>query len=507
MAATLATGTAVASSSAAASAAPSRGRAVTHAVRTHAHARALVGSSAARSRTKALAKVRPGSIWTLQLSGDGCESDSFATHHAFSDAVADSSGDLGTYKGTKKLTMTWTAGTAAGEVFKATWSKTTGIYEGTYSRSDQSVSAVLVPAAAGGCALVTTAPASTSIALGASDSDTATVTGEAGITPTGNVHFYACAGDTDPCTSSTPGVVDMGLDPVTGKSSTATATSGSYTPSATGSYCFLAVYEADGHYSTTSDGSTADECFSVGLTTPEVTTAPTTATITLGASDTDTATVTGTDGITPTGRITFYVCPESGSSVTPCTTAAAANGGADLGATSVSGSAGTATTISASYTPSAVGTYCFLGVYTGDSNYSSASDGSTTDECFAVTSATSPELTTKPSEAEVNQGGADADTATVTGSGGVTPTGSITFYACGPTTSPTACTDANDSEVGSPVTLSGSGNVATAISEPVQAAAQGYYCFLATYAGDSHYSAASDGSTASECFEVGPKGP
>ena len=49
------------------------------------------------------------------------------------------------------------------------------------------------------------------------------------------------------------------------------------------------------------------------------------------------------------------------------------------------GSGGTATATSPAYTPTATGTYCFLGVYSGDTNYSAASDGSTTRECFTVT--------------------------------------------------------------------------------------------------------------------------
>jgi hypothetical protein len=77
----------------------------------------------------------------------------------------------------------------------------------------------------------------------------------------------------------------------------------------------------------------------------------------------------------------------------------------------------------------ATGTYCFLGVYSGDTNYAGASDGSTTRECFTVTPAT-PGVTTTPANVPITVGGSDSDTATVTGTAGVTPTGSVTFYVC-----------------------------------------------------------------------------
>ena len=69
-----------------------------------------------------------------------------------------------------------------------------------------------------------------------------------------------------------------------------------------------------------------------------------------------------------------------------------------------------------------------------------------------------PELTTKPATPFIATGASETDTATVTGDGGITPTGSVTFFTCGPTPNPTACTAANDSELGGPVGLAGSGD-------------------------------------------------
>ena len=161
--------------------------------------------------TKPPAKVKAGSVWTMQPTGGVCQSDTFATHHKFSSAVSDGTGDAGTYKGSKKLTMTWTAGTAIGETFKGTWTRNIGEYIGHYGDGGQSVAAVLAPVANGGCPgskttpVVTTAPAQSSVAVNGSNTDTATVTGSGGVTPTGSVTFYVCAGDTDPCTTERGG--------------------------------------------------------------------------------------------------------------------------------------------------------------------------------------------------------------------------------------------------------------------------------------------------------------
>ncbi len=340
---------------------------------------------------------------------------------------------------------------------------------------------------------VTTAPTSGTIILGGSDSDGATVTGVLGITPTGSIHFYVCPGNANPCTAGTAGVVDLGTVTLSGSGNTATATGPSYTPAATGIYCFLGVYSGDGNYAGASDNSTSRECFTVTMATPTVTTAPTSGTIILGGSDSDGVTVTGVSEITPTGTVTFYVCGPF-TTATACTTA-----GTKLGSVGLSGSGNTATATGPSYTPAATGIYCFLGVYSGDGNYAGASDNSTSRECFTVTMAT-PTVTTAPTSGTIILGGSDSDGATVTGTDSVTPTGTVTFYVCGPFTTATACTSAG-TKLGS-VGLSGSGNSATATGPSYTPAATGIYCFLGVYSGDGNYAGGSDGSTTRECFTV-----
>jgi hypothetical protein len=349
-------------------------------------------AAAIGAKTKAPAKVKAGSLWTLQPDGGVCQSDSFATHHKFASALADGSGDAGTYKGTKKLTMTWTAGTATGEVFKGKWSRTTGDYTGSYASGDQSVTAVLAPVAAGGCPgskttpVVTTAPAHATVAVTVQNTDTATVTGSGGVTPTGSVTFYVCAGDSDPCTTSAAanGGSDLGTADLTGSDGTATATSAGFAASSPGSYCFLGIYSGDTNYTSASDGSTSDECFTVISPPPELTTTPSNNGYTsLGTPETDTATVTGDGGVTPTGDITFYFCGPAKAPAEPACTDTDTD--TVVGPpVALSGSGNVATATSAGVTPNTIGDYCFVAVYPGNGHYAPATDESVPGECFYV---------------------------------------------------------------------------------------------------------------------------
>ena len=326
----------------------------------------LVGTAAgviagAPSSSALGAKVAPGSIWTLRTAA-GCESDSFATEHSFSSAVDYGTGDRGTWSGAKKIAMTWTQGLAAGEVFKGIWRRSTGAYSGTYAGSGSSLAATLTPASSAGCAAVTTTPTVSAISLGDSDSDAVTVTGADGIAPTGTVTFYACGPDATATACTTTAGTEVGT-PVglTGSGSIATATSASFSPGSAGTYCFLGVYSGDTLYPSASDSSTTDECFTVGATGSSVTTAPGSASIVLGNSDTDTATVTGAAGdVAPTGTVTFLVCGPTDAATACNGPTAAGPGGTEVGSpvalTAVTAVRSTAT--SAPFTPTATGTYC-----------------------------------------------------------------------------------------------------------------------------------------------------
>ena len=340
-------------------------------------------------------------------------------------------------------------------------------------------------------------PSAPSVILGAagslgSETDMAAVTGNVGAgVPTGTISFYVCGPTAapTPCTSQADPVGGpVTLAPSTGDTATATSTP-AFTPTATGYFCFGADYSGDTDYAPAIDPS--DGCFVVD---PVMTTSPTASTVTLGNADSDGATVFGTaaDGV-PTGSVSFYECGET-ATPTPCTSPAHPVGG-PVTVTSAGGDTATAT--SPSFTPTSTGYWCFSGYYSGGGPYGAGSD-TTTDECISVT----PVFTTAPNVATVDFGTADTDAAAVTGNAtdGV-PSGTVTFYVCGPSSVPEPCTSTAD-PLGSPVPVSvSSGDIATAMSQPFTADAAGEWCFGADYSGGGSYAAATDTATG-ECFDV-----
>jgi len=109
--------------------------------------------------------------------------------------------------------------------------------------------------------------------------------------------------------------------------------------------------------------------------------------------------------------------------------------------------------------------------------------------CFAV----DPAIATTPARRPSPLGGSDSDGATVYGTtAGGDPTGTVTFYECGPTATPMPCTSEAD-PVGNPVTLTaGAADTATAPSAAFTPAAAGDWCFAGYYSGDGNYAAGSD---------------
>lgn len=456
------------------------------------------------AKGKPPAKVKSGSSWTLVF-GPVCEVDSFGAHKAFS-ATSGGAGDEGTYRGKKKLTMTFTGGPDDGGVFTGTWARATGVYSGSFSQSESTVEASLSPATGAGCVTVTTKPAANDIEFDQSDSDTATVTGEGGVTPTGTVHFYVCASKNGvACSPTAAGAVDLGSTSLVGSGGSgdgATATSAAYDPPAIGDYCFVGVYSGDGHYAAGSDGSVPGECFSDSSRLPTLSTTPSQPTLPEGGTETDTATVTGDGTTAPTGSVAFYVCPAASG---PCPATGGGAGEDYLGSVAVSAGSSPATVVATSdpnYEPPATGTYCFAAAYSGDDHYDAVTDDSG-DECFDVVTEDTVTVTTAPSTTSIHVGQGVTDTATVTGHAGATPTGTVAFYVC-PETSVTlvACTVAGGTAVGSAVTVVGQGSTARATSAAYAPASTGTYCFLGVYSGDETYASGSDGSTADECFTV-----
>jgi hypothetical protein len=123
----------------------------------------------------------------------------------------------------------------------------------------------------------------------------------------------------------------------------------------------------------------------------------------------------------------------------------------------------------------AAGTYSFQAVYTGDPNNNGATSDCST-EVLTVGKA-SPSIVTALDPSKITLDGSATDTATL--SGGVSPTGSITFKVF----STSDCSDAGV-VVGSPVTVNGNDKYT---SDPFTPSAAGTYYWVAFYvSGDSN---------------------
>ena len=246
---------------------------------------------------------------------------------------------------------------------------------------------------------IVTAPSGSSITLGSSVTDVATVSGNAAAgTPMGSVQFYSCGPGATSCTSSS-GMALTPPEPLVG----GVATSPSFTPGAVGTYCFAAVFNPTGSaYAGVSEtGSTLNgECLTVTAAAPpppppaastQIVTAPSSTSITLGSSVTDVATVAGNAAAgTPMGSVQFYSC---GPGATSCTSS---SGMALTPAEPLVGGVAT----SPSFTPGAVGTYCFAAVFnpTGSAYAGVSETGSTLNgECLTVTAAAPKPPAPKPS--------------------------------------------------------------------------------------------------------------
>ena len=277
-----------------------------------------------------------------------------------------------------------------------------------------------------GTTTTTTSPTSTSTAtqvsasavtLGPSGSVSDTVTVHGTPThgsPTGNVNFYVCQTGTSstltqgPCAATTGAHLSI-AHLTAGAGNTATAPSGSFTPTSAGTWCFSAVYGGDSIYTGSTDNTSPanldpNECVLVSPSPSTTSTFISSAKLTLGPlnSATDTVTVVGNVvGGAPTGGVNFYACHTSITSTFTPGPCPASGTPQDPGVGLLTGAGATSAATSKVFVPTSVGTWCFSAAYVGNSTYSGSSDNTSpanldANECLLVVPPSSDAITSDP---------------------------------------------------------------------------------------------------------------
>lgn len=286
--------------------------------------------------------------------------------------------------------------------------------------------------------------------------------------PTGTLTFYLFApGVTPNATDSNNVYSDTVTVRGTGTYSTATGNhAGGYRPTGTGtltgSYQWVTSYSGDNNDNPVS--ASANE--TVSAASPKLTAKPG-ATVVLGSSGklTDSATLSG--GAGPGGYILFTLTAPDGSIADSQVVAVTGNG-------TYSPPSG--------YVPSVAGTYAWTARYTGDGNNNAVSASSS--ETVSPATLT---LSLKSSTAVVPVSDPTVLGNSVTVSGGVAPTGTITFFLFAPGTTPNA-TGAH-SVYSVTVAVNGDGIYTTPINDGFTASKAGTYKWVAKYSGDANNNA------------------
>ena len=222
--------------------------------------------------------------------------------------------------------------------------------------------------------------------LGSPIRDTATVTGEAAPAPlpTGTVSFSLFGPANPTCTGAPIFTSDnrpLGGPPPAPPA--VAATSADFTPSAVGTYNWVAVYNGDANYPpVTSPCGAPDEASVVGAADVTIVTSALTP-VTLSSPIRDTATVTGAaaPAPVPTGTVTFTLFGPANPTCTgvPIFTSTNPVGGPPPAPPAVQA-------VSDDFTPTAVGTYNWVATYSGDVNYNAVtSPCGAPDEASVVT--------------------------------------------------------------------------------------------------------------------------
>jgi hypothetical protein len=251
-------------------------------------------------------------------------------------------------------------------------------------------------------------------------------------------------------------------------------TSGPYTPTAVGTYYWIASYSGDpNNTGITGACGDAGESSVVNKAAPTLATTPS-AGGTVGVTLNDSATLT--NAVSPTGSIVFNLYPPTD---TTCTGTAAFTQSVTLSGNTASTTGG--------FVTNAAGTWRWTASYAGDAKNESASSGCQAEQ-VTVTKAT-PSLGTTPSPSSGAFGATLNDSATLTNA--YSPTGSIVFSLYDPDDATCAGTPAYTQ------TVALSGNTASTTPGFVSNKS-GTWRWTASYAGDSNNESASSGCQAEQ---------
>ncbi len=302
--------------------------------------------------------------------------------------------------------------------------------------------------------------ATASITVGASVSDTATLSG--GLAPTGTITFKLYP--TNQCTPGTE--VFTNVVPVSsGNGDYPTSTS--FTPGTVGSYYWIATYSGD-----TNNAAAAGSCGDTGEVSvvhqahPQISTTATPS-VTIDSTISDVAHLTG--GVAPTGTITFHLYSDN------------ACQHEILAAQSVKNvSSGNGDYLSDAYAPTAVGTYYWIAVYSGDTNNAGAT-GSCGDTGETST------VNKGPASLTTTQTLRPQDAVNVVSGVGGTPSGPVTFSLFDPSNQ--TCSAAGSAPVYTEtVGLNPSGSALTNnTSFTISSATSSQYKWLVSYSGDAKH--------------------
>lgn len=298
--------------------------------------------------------------------------------------------------------------------------------------------------------------ASDSIALGSALTDTAKLAATSGIAPTGTITFKLYGPNDSSCKT---GVGSAVTDPVSGNGS---YVSPPITPSALGTYRWVASYSGDAHNLAAGPTACTDSAESSVVTkaAPRLTTVAN-GSVSLGEAIRDQAHLTG--ALNPTGTITFKLYGPNDSS---CRT--------QVGVVLTTAVSGNGDYMSASMIPGISGTYRWVASYSGDANNAAVEATGCGDPAeVTVIGKVVPVLATTASN-QAALGDAIRDTASL--ARGVNLTGTITFKLFGP--GDTNCTTQAGEDV--TATVNGNGNY---ISPPITPTAVGVYHWVASYSG------------------------